>query len=197
MFLVAGLWAVGALMPSRPGWEVEVMRSVAEQRSALATDVMGAITALGGGAGTSIFLLVLGLIAIMRSRGVVWPAFLLLCSVAPALLSNGLKRAVERPRPDLEAVVDVGGFAFPSGHATAAATLAAVLIVFARRARPRLVRLSVWIGAVAFAVLVGLSRIYLGVHWPTDVVGGLVLGAGWVAICALALRPDRRSPDLI
>ncbi|GHF58006.1 phosphatidylglycerophosphatase B [Deinococcus metalli] len=85
-----------------------------------------------------------------------------------------LKLAYGRPRPDLwPSDVYVSGLSFPSGHATAAAALAAVLIVLAWRSRWRWVVLG---AGVVYAALMGLSRVVLGVHYPTDVLAGALTG---------------------
>ena len=100
-----------------------------------------------------------------------------------------ISRLVARPRPSpVLRLVGAHGFAFPSGH-TATATigcgLMAVLLwqVVARRWRVPLVTVS-----VVAAAAVGLSRSYLGVHWPTDVLGGWAYGIAWVSLGGLILR---------
>jgi undecaprenyl-diphosphatase len=106
------------------------------------------------------------------------------------LVAGGLEHAfkflVDRPRPS--------GFAsgFPSGHTTAAAAFAVILIYLASRARlHRAGRLSVQVIAVAMMLLVGWARIVLRAHWPTDVLGGLLLGTACAAAAAWwdAARP--------
>jgi membrane-associated phospholipid phosphatase len=101
-------------------------------------------------------------------------------------LSNLVKVAVERVRPDMPPLHVLSGPSFPSGHATAAAaTWAAVALVVGRGASPR-ARAMLAGSAVAIAVAVACSRVFLGAHWTSDVVGGLLLGWTWFALCAVA-----------
>ena len=150
------------------------------------------ITSLGGYAlVVLISLAVIGYLLMDGKRGAaVW----VLVSVGGgAVLSNLLKLAIERPRPGLVAhMVEVNTTSFPSGHATLAAvtylTLGALLSRVEARRRAKIYVLTV---AVALTVLIGVSRIYLGVHWPTDVLAGWCVGAAWAMLCwriALALQ---------
>ncbi|MEO8425254.1 MAG: phosphatase PAP2 family protein [Actinomycetota bacterium] len=112
--------------------------------------------------------------------------------VGANFLYRVVKSSVERPRPPvLLHLVGVSGFAFPSGHATAAVAcwgVAAMLLGFGRSIH---VKISLWTGAGVISVLIGLSRLYLGVHWWTDVVAGFSLGGLW--LCVLGLLFLRRS----
>jgi undecaprenyl-diphosphatase len=76
----------------------------------------------------------------------------------------------------------VGWYSFPSGHAMLAPLVfgLGVLIWSARTSRPR--RLAMVAAAAALSLVIGTSRVYLGVHWPSDVAGGLLLGTGWAAL---------------
>jgi undecaprenyl-diphosphatase len=97
------------------------------------------------------------------------------------LLSTGLKQGFDRPRPDLVPHgVLVHSASFPSGHAMQSAVVYLTLGALLARVQPRR-RLKAYILtiAVVLTVLVGLSRIYLGVHWPTDVLAGWAAGAAW------------------
>jgi membrane-associated phospholipid phosphatase len=99
-------------------------------------------------------------------------------------LQEGLKLVFARPRPDLwPRLVDVGSAAFPSGHALATATLYPLLAWIVGRRQPQLA-LPAMAAALALVVFVGLGRLYLGVHWPSDVLGGWAIGGlqCWAAV---------------
>lgn len=117
------------------------------------------------------------------------------------LLSSGLKLLFDRPRPDLVPhVVEVYTASFPSGHATMTAIAYLTLGALLMRVLPER-RLKVFVLATAaFIVLVvGVSRVYLGVHWPTDVVAGWAVGFAWASlwwiIAALLQRRGRLASD--
>ncbi|MFJ6196094.1 phosphatase PAP2 family protein [Micromonospora sp. NPDC092111] len=107
------------------------------------------------------------------------------------LLGALLKLLVGRSRPDLlDPVARAAGFSFPSGHALNATLAAGVLLVVFlpyTRGRPTASG-ALWTAAVLLAVLTGLSRVALGVHWISDVLGGWLLGVAVVAATAAALR---------
>jgi undecaprenyl-diphosphatase len=142
------------------------------------------ITSLGGTTVvTLITLAVLGYLIMDGKRAV---ALLVLLSVAGgAGLSSLLKLGFERPRPDLVAhLVDERTLSFPSGHAMVSAviylTLGALLAQVHGSIRLKIYILSV---AVILTLLIGISRVYLGVHWPTDVVAGWCAGTAWAIGC--------------
>lgn len=146
------------------------------------------ITALGGYALIILALGVLtGLLVVTRRYG---PALYAVLSVAlGALVSHGFKQYYARPRPDLVDHLDtVHTASFPSGHAmittVAYLTLAALVVRFFDDLR---VRIYVVCVALFIAVLVGLSRVYLGVHWPSDVAAGWALGIAWACVTWLAV----------
>lgn len=100
-------------------------------------------------------------------------------------LSSGLKLAFDRPRPDL---VPHGDFvytqSFPSGHSlVSAATYLTLGAMLAKNERKRRLQIYFVLWAITLAVLVGISRVYLGVHWPTDVAAGWAIGAFWALMC--------------
>ncbi|MEU0199439.1 MULTISPECIES: phosphatase PAP2 family protein [unclassified Streptomyces] len=120
-----------------------------------------------------------------------WTAVWLAASVAlGTLLQQGLKAAVDRPRPVWPDPVDSAHYAaFPSGHAMTATVVCGLLLWLLHRHG---VGPSAWRAAVAVAVVsvvgVGLTRVWLGVHWPSDVVGGWLLGATVVAVAVWVHR---------
>lgn len=130
---------------------------------------------------------VAGLLVVTRRYG---PALYVVLSVGSgALVSQALKHYYDRPRPDLAPHLDtVHTASFPSGHALAATvaylTLAALVMRFFDDRRVRAYVLSV---AIFVALIVGISRVYLGVHWPSDVAAGWALGTAWASLSWLVV----------
>ncbi|MCW5581927.1 MAG: phosphatase PAP2 family protein [Luteimonas sp.] len=149
--------------------------------------VMRDLTALGGVAVLSLItgFAVLYLLLVRKRHAA---GFLLAAVLGGLALSQGVKALVGRARPDLVpgAPLELSA-SFPSGHSMLSAvtylTLGALLtrVEADRRARPFFV-----IVAMVLTVLVGCSRVFLGVHWPTDVLAGWCLGAAWAMLCWMA-----------
>lgn len=143
------------------------------------------ITALGGTAVlVMLTLAVLGFLLLSRRWGAA--LFVSLSMLGGTLLSNAMKHFFDRDRPDLVPhAVEVSSASFPSGHAMLSAvaylTLGALLAEVLPQGRYRVYLLG-W--ALFLTLLVGTSRVYLGVHWPTDVLAGWCLGAAWALLCA-------------
>jgi undecaprenyl-diphosphatase len=138
------------------------------------TLLMKAVSYLGRAVPVSITIGVLaaGLLFFRR----IWEAFFIVIMPAIAGLVNELIKAlVDRPRPD--GTLTIGGNSFPSGHTTYATVICGCIFFLA----PRLLKwppavLVIQILAVLFIALMGMSRVFLSAHWPSDVLGGLLLG---------------------
>jgi len=150
--------------------------------------IMRDFTALGGFAVlTAITAIVVGFLFLTRKHHAAW--MMMLSIVGGVLISNLLKWSFSRPRPDLVPHgTEVYTQSFPSGHAMLSAivylTLGALLA--RTQADPR-VKVYLLCSAGMLAFIVGISRIYLGVHWPTDVLAGWAVGAGWALLCWVAM----------
>ena len=109
--------------------------------------------------------------------------FVTLAVISGTILSTASKAVFDRPRPP-DAVLRVFTSSFPSGHATVSAvtylTLGALLANLSQDRRQGAYCLGV---AIVITLLVGVSRVYLGVHYPTDVLAGWSLGAAWALLC--------------
>jgi undecaprenyl-diphosphatase len=112
------------------------------------------------------------------------------------LLDNGLKLAFHRVRPEVFFGVLPDTFSFPSGHALFGLCFyGALAAVFASRLRNAGLRIAIWIAAALLIFGIGLSRLYLGMHYPTDVLAGLLAGGAWLScVCATGLL--QRAPRL-
>lgn len=153
------------------------------------------ISALGGLPVLLLVCLAIGGYLLLKKRR--FAAGLLAASALGGLfLSFGLKTFFDRPRPDVVPhLTHVASASFPSGHASMSAviylTIAALLANHTPEPRLKIYCFTV---ALLLAGLVGLSRIYAGVHYPTDVVGGWALGLGWATLVWLvARRLERRG----
>jgi undecaprenyl-diphosphatase len=162
-------------------FDADITNWFVDHRSQALTTFMKAATWLGSTAIIVPLALVVVVLLVLRRR-VVLAAYLVLAVGGASLLSVLAKHAVgrERPLPSIR-LADVLGSAFPSGHATQATAayiaLAVCGVSFVRNARLRIV---IWVVAITVIVVVGVSRVYLGVHWATDVIGGWMLGGLWV-----------------
>jgi undecaprenyl-diphosphatase len=154
------------------------------------------ITALGGVAILTLLVTLVVIHFVLRGK---WRtgAFLAFVVIAGTLISNALKVFFDRPRPDLTGIVHVATASFPSGHATVSAVVYLSLgVVLARASERKRLKLFYIAAAIVLTGIVGLSRLYLGVHYPTDVAAGWALGAAWAILCALATAPAGRPTPI-
>lgn len=174
-------WVVRAMrqaddpaQPRGPGWLQEMGRDA---------------TAFGGIGALVLFIAaVSGYLWIDGKSRMMW--FLIASSGSGILVSSGLKHAFSRPRPDIVPHLSiVYTSSFPSGHSMLAAvvylTLGSLLAAAAERFAMKLYVLTV---AILLTMLVGMSRVYLGVHYPTDVLAGWIAGLTWALLCWLVAR---------
>lgn len=174
-------------------WDRPLLDWLVAHRTGPLTTVLRVVTDLGGTAILPIFgLLVAGILARLARS---WrpPMLMAVTMIGSALLTGLVKSLVARPRPPAGTALGAySGYAFPSGHTTntTAAVGAATVLLWAYR------RVRVWTTAAAVLLIgaVGFSRLYLGVHWLTDVLAGYALGVGWLAVVVLLFHLVERRP---
>lgn len=112
------------------------------------------------------------------------------CSVGAAIWMSLLKVLYDRPRPTVVTQLDpTGGLSFPSGHSMIAAAVYMTLgVLFARTLPTRRLRMFAVATGASLTMIIGVSRLYLGVHYPTDVVAGWTAGAAWALVCGVVVQ---------
>ena len=188
--LVISVWIFGGVLHDVLEQEevalldAPIVSYVAAHRISWVTEVMEGITYTG----SDVFLLALVSIGglVLRYRTGSWRPLLLLAAavLGATLLDLVAKLTIARPRPSVAwMAVPAAGFAFPSGHSVGSTAAYGGLTYLIAQAqmdwRARVEWLTI---GVVIAFLVGVSRVYLGVHWPTDVIAGWALGSAWLAI---------------
>lgn len=159
------------------------------------TAVLRAVTFLGEGwsQATIGVLVALGL---LKSRRKLWTLAWIIAVSGGGILNTVLKHVYARPRPVFaDPILTASGFSFPSGHSMGTfvlAGMAAYLGVLHTNGRLR--HVAIVAGALGWAVTMGFSRMYLGVHYLTDVVGGYAAGSCWLAVCISGVEIARRRP---
>ena len=147
------------------------------------------LTALGGP--TVISLIVIAIVGFLLLQGRYRTSvFIVLTAASGEVLNFAMKGIFFRPRPTIVPHLrEAFSSSFPSGHAMQSAiiylTLGAVLMRVAER---RLTKIYIWTVAAGLTFLVGLSRVYLGVHYPTDVLAGWIVGLFWASACWLVAQ---------
>ncbi len=201
IWLAGGVWSSEhtgydshILLEMRPG-----IQKTLPFPQAVTDSWMIAVTHLGGYRFLTGFILITALWHWKKTRQENKGTKLVLAAASALLASHGLKALFARPRPDLlEPLIETTTYSFPSGHAFLSAVvylLVACLLTSNIKSRP--CRISIWVVSITMTGLVGLSRIYLGVHWPSDVLAGWILGALWALWWCPSMKiPEKHSTGL-
>ena len=196
--LTAGAWAFGAVAEEVA--EGETARD--DQRFAdwlhgratdPLTDAFRTFTWTGNGAFLTVVVIVAAIVLWRRSY-VTDALFVVLAFVGAEVITDGMKQGFRRDRPFFEdPLATASSFSFPSGHSLVSlAVYGSIAIVIARHVRDRRVAVAVLAVAAIWVLAIGFSRLYLGVHFLTDVVAGYAAGAAWLALLYLALEARSR-----
>jgi undecaprenyl-diphosphatase len=174
---------------AKASWELGLDEALllwlAGLRTPVLTKVLVDVTALGSGTIVTLFTLV-ALVVLLLVRDRYAAIHLAAASAGAGLLVAVLKNVIERERPSVVPALTVsGGFSYPSGHSLASAAMYLTIGILVCRhltsARARVALLGMTAGII---LLIGVSRMYLGVHYPSDVASGMCLGAAWALLLA-------------
>jgi membrane-associated phospholipid phosphatase len=177
----------------------EIMRFVIAHRTPALTAVAEAVETAGDSRQVVWAVGVAGLVLVLGLRAWRVGAAALVALVTAWLVTNGLKVMLQRPRPpDPVGLLPLDGWSMPSGHAARLVAVSVAVLVAARwsasgERRPEALALA-W-GLVVANVVIGVFLVYLGTHWPTDVLAGWALGAGigWAVGRLALIRAGRRA----
>jgi len=183
------------------GFDRTVASWAHRRSSSWSTHALDAVTHLGSITVVVALALVLAAYGTVRLRTPWVAAFLVAAVGGEELLTTVLKDLVDRRRPAFVPAAATLGPAFPSGHSAHAAVFYASAALVLACGRARAVAPPLAGAAAGVAAGVAASRVFLDLHWMTDVIGGLALGWGWFAVCGLALggrmlRPGARPYEL-
>ena len=166
-------------------WDVSFSHWLADRRTSVGVDAFRTIADLGSPAVSACLALVV-CVVLYRRAAAADALFLALVLVGAQVLNVALKLTFHRSRPEV-AFVHLDTYSFPSGHAMIAiAVYGAFAFLYRSRARTRLRAAAMTAAMIAVVALISFSRLYLGVHYLSDVLGGLAAGATWLAL-AIAL----------
>ncbi len=157
------------------------------RRALIVLTEMGSQEAMAG------LTVLVALALLMRRRRflvIVW----LIAMIGTAVLNQGLKAVFERPRPDFpDPVITEHSMSFPSGHSMSAVVAFGLLAYFLLGAlSDRREQVGVVVVAMVLALAIGFSRVYLGAHYFSDVVGGFAIGGAWLSVCISSIGVARR-----
>jgi membrane-associated phospholipid phosphatase len=184
-----GIGVVIAMIRSKTGlekYDIRLAQYGADHATQWSTNAMRNISRLGGTPAVVVLALIATVFEMIRKPSRAVPLFMALVVGGQFALSNGIKYIVERARPDISRLTGFAGTSFPSGHSTAASASFAAIALILTRSRSRRVKIAGASVAAGIAVTVAATRVFLGVHWFTDVIAGLLLGWGWFAVCSIA-----------
>ena len=171
-------------------FDASIFELIYALRSESFTKIMTFITHLGGAVAYFVFIPFIGLWLYYKGYNWKIPLQSTIVLFTAFLLNVGLKYFVARPRPGINLrLVEAYSYSFPSGHSMSAMAFYGFLIYLVFR-YVRSKRWKVLISVLLFCLVIaiGISRIYLGVHYATDVMAGFVVGLAWLMICIIAIR---------
>lgn len=164
--------------------DVPALRDAVALRTPGLTTAVIVVTTVGSTAAMSVLAAVVGVALWVRGRSAA-AVFVLATMATASLVFRLLKISLDRPRPPVATrLVLETNESLPSGHATMSTAVIGSLVVLGWSAYPRVgARTAMVVAGAVWVATVGMTRVYLGVHWFSDVLAGWLVGAAWLAIC--------------
>jgi undecaprenyl-diphosphatase len=159
-------WAVDALYKARDAFGLTIFSLITRLADTWAIGSMVALTSM---------------LLLLSKKDRAWILGLIVAVAGAKITEVAIKILIGRERPDGFALLQIDTFSFPSGHATAAMALFGFIAYLLWQYYPR-AKVFIFVLAAALIALVGMSRVYIGVHYPSDVAGGFLLGYIWVLV---------------
>jgi putative heme transporter len=173
--------------PGAPIWDIPLSRFITSNRRPFITSGMRAVTQLGGMPFLTVATVAVSILLIRWARSFKPAVFLMAVVFGGQAVKSLVKLILARPRPSGQLTAE-STYSFPSGHVVAAVTLfGGLALLISRRGVSWGLKTWAWAAALALTFLVGLSRVYLSAHYPSDVLGGVVLGVVLLAVSGAAL----------
>lgn len=194
ILLVLTFWAAGFIIDEvlpravRRFFDTPVLDFILNFRTGSLTPIMKFFSIFGSTAFGLIALLGMAFYSYVATKDARFPIFYIVMALGAFVLDDVVKQLVSVPRPPVRQLVSAGGPSFPSGHTAAAAAVAYAIAFFIIERQPTRRIVWVWPAATILAILVGFSRCYLGVAWPTDVLAGYAMGVGYGAVAGAAVK---------
>jgi undecaprenyl-diphosphatase len=192
LVIVAGGVAFGVLAYQIRGDTdlVQLDRSVADwghaHASPFSVDGLEAVTFFGEPRMVAVLAVILAVVETVRTRNRWIVPFVLVVVAGNGILTTSVKQLADRVRPAVNPVAETLGPSFPSGHSSWSAAFFAAAALLLSRGRDRRARAAIAGLAAGCAFMIAGSRVLLSVHWLSDVIAGLALGAAWFCLCAIA-----------
>jgi len=149
------------------------------------TDIMVLVSFLGSGQFLTTFSLILLVAFFRRERYSFYASMIAINLLFSSLFNVGVKDIIHRDRPNILRLIEIGGFSFPSGHSMVSMSFYGFLIYLYFINYKTRWKYPITSLLAIFILLIGLSRIYLGVHYASDVLGGFFLGILWLGIYSI------------
>lgn len=193
-FALAVLTALAGILVRAlaPPFDVAAMQAVAANRTGLSTTVAGIVSDLGSFA--ILLPLTIALLLLRRWKRPADDLALIVVAIGSAALPTVVKLIVARPRPTIEHLTHMTTLSFPSEHTTQAAAIYLAIASLLTQGRSEFWRRIALAAALVIGVMVALSRVFLGVHYPTDVTAGLLLGWLWTIGIFRYARSQLKGP---